>query len=317
MMALLVVITVLLREAILDSDKTSVLASSLYNLYYVPVLLAAMLLGETMCGVVALLAVIASCIAGNGFHWPVGQMAWFAVGIRGAFFLTLGFLAARIASQMRASARSLESLLEISRAINSSLDLDVTLLEITKCSVELTSADACAIRLLSEDGKELVYANSWGLSDRYLAKGPLSVDDPLTQQTLQSNGLIQRDVRRTKDLLYRDETIEEGVFYIINVPLRVEDRVIGLLNLYRKMFVGFTTRDRHIARAFAEQAAIALQNARLYDSIRKNYLDTVRALSRAIEANDSLSLGHSERVAMCAVNIAQGVEPPQCGRADH
>jgi HD-GYP domain-containing protein (c-di-GMP phosphodiesterase class II) len=104
---------------------------------------------------------------------------------------------------------------------------------------------------------------------------------------------------------------EEGIVSIMHAPLRIEDKVIGMLNLYRKRYTGFTSQDASVAQAFAEHAAIAIQNARLYASIRKNYLDTVRALSRAIEARDSIALGHSERVAETAVAIARVLPLPE------
>jgi putative nucleotidyltransferase with HDIG domain len=92
------------------------------------------------------------------------------------------------------------------------------------------------------------------------------------------------------------------------VPLHCGRDPLGIMNLYRKRFTGFTARDYRIATAFAEQAAMAIFNARLYDSIRKNYLDTVRALTQAIEAKDPLTFGHSERVAEIAVAMAHVID---------
>ncbi|HEX2949053.1 MAG TPA: HD domain-containing phosphohydrolase [Armatimonadota bacterium] len=302
----LILITVLLQVSLKANQSDPALLASLHNLYYVPILLAAMFLGETGCVVVALCATIASCISIFGFHWPDNLADWWGVAIRGSFFLTLGYLAARIASRLHVENHNWQSLLDISRAINSSLELDETLQTITKKAVDLTSADACAIRLLSDDGDELVYANSWGLSEKYLMKGTLRPSSSaFVRRALSGGELVIHDVRKAKDLQYREETLAEGIVSILSAPFRVEDRVIGLLNLYLKRYVGFTKRDGRIAQTFAEQAAIAIQNARLYDSIRKNYLETVRALTRAIEAKDSLTLGHSERVMKISVGMAK------------
>jgi HD-GYP domain-containing protein (c-di-GMP phosphodiesterase class II) len=300
----IVLITMVLR---FSQQQNPILLSSLHNIYYVPILVAAVFFGDAMCVTIALCAAVGSCIADYGCQWPTSA-AWWSVGIRGAFFLTLGYLSSHISSRIQSNSRGWQSLLEISRAINSSLDLDEVLQVITKQSVELTSADACAIRLLSDDGEELLYAKSWGLSDRYMTKGPLRISESaFVRRALETGEIVTRDVRKTDDLQYREETLAEGIVIIMSVPLRTGDRVIGLLNLYRKRFAGFAPRDRRVARAFAEQAAIAIQNARLYASIRKNYLDTVRALSRAIEANDPMTLGHSERVAAHAVSMARAL----------
>lgn len=305
----LVVITIMLRTTFLASANDYVLVSSLYNLYLVPILIAAMVLDETGVVVIALLAIVSSSIARYGFHWPTDSMALGALGVRGAFFVTLGYIASSISSRMRANTRSWQSLLDISRSINSSLDPEETLQTITRESVELTSADACAIRLLSDDGNELVFAKSWGLSERYITKGPLRIhENPLAQRVMQGGETIMRNVRKVPDVQYNNEMMEEGIVSILTVPLRIGEQVTGLLNLYRKRAIRFSSRDLRVAHAFAEQASIAIQNARLYDSIRRNYLNTVRALTRAIEAKDSFTLGHSERVAEYAVSMGRELE---------
>lgn len=56
-------------------------------------------------------------------------------------------------------------------------------------------------------------------------------------------------------------------------------------------------------QAFAEQAAVAIHNARLHEDLRRNYWETVSALARAIEAKDALALGHSERVTDYALQL--------------
>jgi HD-GYP domain-containing protein (c-di-GMP phosphodiesterase class II) len=64
-------------------------------------------------------------------------------------------------------------------------------------------------------------------------------------------------------------------------------------------------------QAFADQAAIAIRNARLHEDLRRSYWETVNALARAIEAKDPHTLGHSERVTDYALRLGQALELPQ------
>jgi len=280
----------------------------LNNIYYVPIVLSAAFLGESSCIIIALMAIMGSCFATNDWHWPHGAEVWWVLVVRGAFFLSLGYLVATLVDRVRAHTKSWLSLMSISRAINSSLDLEQTLLAITRESVELTSADACAIRLLSDNGEELTYAKSWGLSDSYLTKGPMRLDDnPLISHVIKDCVVAIRDVRREEDMPYHEDTLREGIVSILSVPLHCGSNPLGMMNLYRKRYKGFTARDQRVASAFAEAAAMAIFNANLYASLQKNYLETVRALTQAIEAKDPITHGHSERVAALSVAMARAI----------
>lgn len=300
MAVLLVTIFLNFRSPVGQIDAQAI---ALSNLYFIPILIAAISLGRTGGTITAVLATISLHFVSRAVtleHW------WYSVGIEGAFFLLLAYLAGLLSSQLQDNAREWHSLLEISRSINSSLDINKTQQVITKFSVELTNADACAIRLVINDGKEMIFGQTWGLSDEYLAKGPMLVHESANmRRSLQGEEVYMNDIRKTKyqELPYRDKMISEGIVSLLSLPLKVDNEVLGLLNLYRKRFQGFSSRDRRVGRAFAEQAAIAIKNARLYAAVQTNYLETVRALTRAIEARDPVTSGHSERVAELSIKI--------------
>lgn len=295
-----------------DEQQYHELLYALYNLFFIPILLAAFIWDERVGATVGLFATLAVLyVATNGAWWTPDWAVWSGIGIRGSFFVVIGYLGGLLMARVRANAREWHSLLEISRSINASLDMHQTLETITRFSVEVTTAHACAIRLVNEETGELVYASVSGLSETYLKKGVVTIhESPLMQNALRGQEASVFDVRESMELPYREAMVEEGIVWLMSLPLRVEDRVIGLLNLYRKHSVGFTHRDRRVGRAFAEQASTAIQNARLYDSIRSNYLDTVRALTRAIEAKDPTTLGHSERVVELSLRLAQTLALP-------
>lgn len=91
---------------------------------------------------------------------------------------------------------------------------------------------------------------------------------------------------------------------VICAPLKIKDRVMGTLELTNKRGEeSFDREDLEMLSAISGQAAIALDNATLYDKIQKSYFDTIRALIQAVEEKDRYTSGHSERVTLFAIKI--------------
>jgi response regulator RpfG family c-di-GMP phosphodiesterase len=100
--------------------------------------------------------------------------------------------------------------------------------------------------------------------------------------------------------------IPAGVQSYIVFPLRTPKRTLGVLNLIRvEGSVSFSNIDLEIINVLASQASISIENARLYHSIRDNYLRTVRGFALAVEAKDRYTHGHSEKVMGFTIHLAQ------------
>ena len=80
---------------------------------------------------------------------------------------------------------------------------------------------------------------------------------------------------------------------------------LGVIRIYTKDGYRFSHTERQLLGAFATQAAIAIENANIFETTRHNYANTVRALSRAIEAKDPATLGHSERATELALQAGR------------
>jgi HD-GYP domain-containing protein (c-di-GMP phosphodiesterase class II) len=86
------------------------------------------------------------------------------------------------------------------------------------------------------------------------------------------------------------------------VPIIIENEVKGVINLDNN--TSFTTDIINLLKSFSEQAAVAINNARLYQKIQDSYFEIVKALAQAIEAKDPYTHGHSERVMKYSLAIA-------------
>ncbi|MDD3145809.1 MAG: HD domain-containing protein, partial [Candidatus Riflebacteria bacterium] len=98
---------------------------------------------------------------------------------------------------------------------------------------------------------------------------------------------------------------------MICVPMRLKDRVVGVLQvLNRTGEIPFNDHDLETLENVANQAVSAIENARLYENIQKVYLSTIEVLATAIDAKDPYTQGHSRRVTLYSVAIAEELNLP-------
>ena len=95
---------------------------------------------------------------------------------------------------------------------------------------------------------------------------------------------------------------------ILEVPLRIGDKKIGIFELVCKTQNGVGSDEQRMVETLASQAAIAIENARLFKSTQQIYYDTLKSLAQALEARDDYTRGHSERVARIAHRTAAKME---------
>jgi len=117
--------------------------------------------------------------------------------------------------------------------------------------------------------------------------------------------MINRDlVSRLKEL--NIELIGKPSKSWLGVPMLSEDRAIGVLAIqdYQKENA-YDESHLRLLSTIASQAAIAIENARSYQNLKEQNLQTISALAAAVEAKDPYTSGHSEKVTQVAIAIAQ------------
>ncbi|MBN1984110.1 MAG: response regulator [Chitinivibrionales bacterium] len=101
--------------------------------------------------------------------------------------------------------------------------------------------------------------------------------------------------------------------YII-FPLKTSKGMLGALNLVRMKDCGsFSNVELEIINVLSSQASIAIENARLYQDLRDNYLKTISGFALAVEAKDKYTHGHSENVMKFTIVLAKqlGLSPKE------
>jgi len=159
---------------------------------------------------------------------------------------------------------------DASKAISSSLNLKEVLELIVKSVVNLLEVKGCSVHLLDDTGKKLETRAAYGLSDAYLAKGPIE-QDKSAAESIQGNSVFIENMSRDPRIHYPDEAQKEGIFSMLSIPLKAKERVIGILRVYTGEPRQFTDSEIELINTFAEQAGIAVVNAKLYQDVRGDY----------------------------------------------
>jgi signal transduction protein with GAF and PtsI domain len=170
-----------------------------------------------------------------------------------------------------------EGLGQVAQTISSSLDLDNVLQSIVRCAAETLNFKGASVRLLDEEGKRLEIRATYGLSEAYVEKGPVEVQkSPLDLEILSGKAVRVSEEEMDTKLQYPAETKREGIRSMFGLPLQIKGKPVGVLRVYASVPYRFTADDEEFLTALANQGAIAIENARLFQQLKKTYEDLTR-----------------------------------------
>jgi len=189
--------------------------------------------------------------------------------------------------------RQREYLLRIARAMTSRLDLGEVLRLVIEESVEILNAEAGLIALRSPDGTGLEVRAWYGLDEQLLRLfAPLLAGD-FFERLVAEGGWVSPDLSLA--LRVASSVLGVRLRQVVALPLLVGDEPVGVIYVFRSQSSpGFSLNDRQMLAAFADQAAIAVHNATLYQRLlaEKRHLDAIIENS----ADGVMILDHAWRI---------------------
>jgi len=124
----------------------------------------------------------------------------------------------------------------------------------------------CSLMLLDEKAGELKIAATQALSPAYTSKGNVKVGESVSGKVVQSGKpLAIPDVTSHPDYGYPDVAKTEGLVSMLSVPMRIKDRMIGVINCYTKQPHDFSEIEVRTLQVVANQAAVAIEHTRLQE----------------------------------------------------
>lgn len=225
----------------------------------------------------------------------------------------------------------LSRLYDIMRSITSITELDKLLDRILASATGLLEARGGFLMLVNPETNELKCEVTSGGMAAGLKGAILKIDERTVPGKVTSSGKAIRENDITKSPFFANQKRNSSGNYAIHklmcVPLKVQDRVTGVVQvLDKKEGRDFDQDDLRLLQAMADTAAIAVENVRLYEAERKkselltkaneelsaNYSGTLQALTGLLDARDTATRGHSERVTALTMRLVQelGITDP-------
>ncbi len=184
---------------------------------------------------------------------------------------------ARLFADERSGRASLSALLEVNKKIGLLSPTDTLLTGVAEEAMRLLDVDNAGFRLL--DGDELVVAGLAGSAPASMLRPRVKVGESLSGKVVAEGRAIVGHLDSLPDLLPEHMAADRrlGYTHFMGLPLRVGERIIGVLAFRARR--AFSRRDQEVAEAFAGQAAVAIEHARLYREAAQQ-AERLRSLSR-------------------------------------
>jgi len=178
--------------------------------------------------------------------------------------------------------------------INSTLNIAEVLKNIMKYANRVTNSVASTLMLLDEETGELVFSVPTGPKSDKLTDFHLPPGEGIAGWVAENEQhLLIPDVK--KDKRFYEKTDEMSGFEtksILCVPLKAKSKMIGVLEVINKVDdTSFTEEDAMLLNIFANQAAIAIENARFYDELKNRYEEEKQLQEKLAESEKLRAMG--------------------------
>ncbi|MBC8505880.1 MAG: GAF domain-containing protein [Anaerolineales bacterium] len=163
---------------------------------------------------------------------------------------------------LRQRVNVLETLGNVGRSVTASLDLDEVLKSVVDAAVEITGAEEGSLLILDESSGELTMRASLNFKDEFVKTFRLPISDTLAGEVVRTGKPVLLDEKSPQKI--KTSYLVKTLIY---VPLKIQDKVLGVLGVdNRESERPFQPQHISLVAALADYAAIAIENARLFEN---------------------------------------------------
>jgi len=209
---------------------------------------------------------------------------------------------------MQEGERRLKMFQEMAKTTTSSLGEKGSLDFIVSRIAQAVRTELCILREFDKETGTLKLAATYGLEEDIRNPDIFEFDLKLAEEAIASSEPLL--IRREEDSSTGEKT---SVMYSV---LRIKGEVIGTISVRGKVAptsrnTFFTKEDADLFATLSYEATVAVKNAQLYREVQKLFVDAVASLAATIDAKDSYTEHHSERVSLYSIAIAEELELSQ------
>ncbi len=204
---------------------------------------------------------------------------------------------ARVDAEGRAE--QLAALQSIAQVLNESLDLNVVLHAILDQIRQVIDYDMASIQLLDHDAMRVIAVR--GVPDTEIGRVRPLAEYPYNKRLAHDERPVILEIGEEETSWRANIDFLQPIRCNIGIPMKARDRIIGALMLDSTKAGRYTEKDLRIATAFGRQAAVAVENARLYTEAQRELQERIRAeeeMARAKEAADDANKAKSAFLAI-------------------
>jgi putative nucleotidyltransferase with HDIG domain len=225
---------------------------------------------------------------------------------------SLQLLQSGVSEYLNTSRRQLRALVGVGHVINSTLGLEAVLNQVMDEVIALMRAERGLIMLCDGNGNLPIKA-ARGMDHANLEGEGYSVSKTIVQRVARTGiPLLTTNAQEDPRFGQQKSVFEHNLRSILCVPLKLKEEIIGVIFVDSRVYSGlFEENDLEILSAFADQAAVAIDNARMFDGIQKAntelrdaYDATLKGWAHTLELRDKETEGHTQRVTSLTETLA-------------
>jgi putative nucleotidyltransferase with HDIG domain len=222
----------------------------------------------------------------------------------------------RVSDQLNLKQSQLGALMHVGRAINSSLGLKRVLEEVMDSLVALMRAERGFLMLRDPNTGELSVRTARGLDHVDLDEEEFKVSKTVIQRVAESGEpVLTTNAQEDPRFDSRLSIMAYHLRSILCVPLKIKNALIGVVYVDNRERIGiFRDADLGLISAFADQAAVAIDGAQLFEKLQQSHRElenayeaTLAGWAKALELRDKETEGHTQRVTMLTERLARAM----------